>query len=481
MLSHRKTCSTLLGLMVWFTVAGLAQDTTPAEGSGFRYTYPVRDTSGRQTVAASPTSAPASTADAVPAPPAPSPGPSRGPLSQGPPQVAADSFETVGQVGDMPVDVGEGRFERGPFRYSFAVYEGYNSNVNTQPDNGVESLYTELAAGISYEFGSSRLQLTTSLTAALSLYYNNSELRNDGLFPTINFLLGANYSATPQLDLSFATTTSLLSQPSFTVVGAPDTDQGDYIISNTTMGAKYLWLPKFATETTYNPLIFYYFDPGANTTDFSRVEQTIGQQFLFLWKPTTSLVAEYRFNTRNYFYAKNYDSIGNYGLLGVDHTLNPRSSLSFRGGVEQRINQNPDRVGTTPYLGPYGQLTFNYSLNPNTAISLGSRYGTTASNLDSFNQGQQFSLNLNLQQQITRRIAANAFFNYQNNYYNQPDSDEPEFYDNVFNTGVNVSFQVTRLWSLLAGYTFSMLDSTNTGLEKDYTQNIAYIGAELDF
>ena len=37
-------------------------------------------------------------------------------------------------------DIGEGRFEKRPFRYSFAVYEGYNSNVEGSSTDPVESL-----------------------------------------------------------------------------------------------------------------------------------------------------------------------------------------------------------------------------------------------------------------------------------------------------------------------------------------------------
>lgn len=461
------------------------QENGENNGSAFRFSYPVRDSQSGEVI--TPTTVPnggdvptAITAADLAA----------GEAISGTPVVpgiyaAADApFETLGDAASP--DIGEGVFSKSPFRYSFAVYEGYNSNVNTQSNNGVQSMYTEIAAGIGYEFGGSRLQLETSFGAALTYYYNNKNLDYDGLFPTLNFILGANYEATPRLDLSLNTTTTLQTQPNFTTAGSSDYYQGPYIISDTTLGAKYLWLPKFATETTYNPVLWYYLDPGALATDFSRYEQTVGQQFIFLWKPQTSLVAEYRFNTRNYFYAKNYDSIGNYGLLGVDHVLNPRSTLTFRGGVEQRFMQNPDTVGTNDYFGPYGQLNFNYALNPDTTVALQTRYGTTASNLTNYNQGQQLLFGLNLAHQLTRRIALSGFFNYQNNYYNQPDSVvngvniAPDFYDNVFNTGINMSFQINRVWSILAGYTFTALDSTNTQQQKDYTQNIVFIGAEID-
>lgn len=446
------------------------------EGSKFRFTYPVRDNGSNQLFTEEKNG---DVPSAVSETDLATGGQLAEPLQV--PDNSGESFTTVGnEAGQELPDVGAGRFQKRPFRYSFSVYEGYNSNVNTQNSGGVSSLYTEVAAGIGYDFGGSRLQLKVDLGAAATFYYNNKGLRNDGIYPTINLAVGANYAATERLDLSFSTSTSLLSQPNFTVAGAPDTDQGPYIISSTSFGGKYLWMPKLATETTYSPLIFYYLDPGAQATDFSRVEQTIGQQFFFLWKPTTSLVVEYRFNTRNYFIAKNYDSYGNYALLGFDHTLNPRSTLSFRGGAEQRVNQNPDTTGTNNYLGPYAQLNFNYALGQNTSLGLQSRYGTTASGLSNYNQGQQLLFGLNASHQFTRRIGANIFFNYQNNYYNQPNSTEPNFYDNVFNTGVNLSFKVNRIWSLLLGYTYSMLDSTSTTQQKDYTQNIAFIGSEID-
>lgn len=463
------------------TIEEVAPGNSETNNAGFRFSYPVRDNeSGEMVTPQAP--APEDRAPAPVSRPAPLPEPE--PMSIAGTGGAYDTrdFETVGgSTADASVDLGEGIFTRSPFRYSFAVYEGYNSNVNTQPNGGVSSMYTEIAAGIAYEFGTSRLQLSTALAGGLTFFYNNKDLDDNGLFPTVNFTLGANYAATPRLDLSLSTATSLLSQPNFAQAGSADYYQGPYILSNSRIGAKYLWLPKFATETSYNPVFWYYLQPGSNTTDFSRFEQTISQQFLFLWKPQTALVAEYRFNTRNYFYAKNYDSIGNYGLLGFDHTLNPRSTATFRGGVEQRIMQNPNASSSSDYVGPFGELNFNYSLRPETVATLLARYGTSASNLSGFNQSQQMLIGSNLAHRFGRRLAGNLFFNYQNNYYNQPNSNLSSFSNNVFNTGVNLAFQVNRVVSLQGGYTFTALSSTDTVFERDYTQSIVFLGVEMDF
>ncbi len=454
---------------------------TDAKPSNFRYTYPVRDSGSGQVYTESQNKAPSGVSRTS----------ATGESYQGnaADQMEPADFEAVGggESGGI-ADIGEGIFQRRPYRFSFAVYEGYNSNVNTAQNNGVASMYTQVSAGVGYDFGTSRLQLSTSLSAALVFYYDHQGLDNNGLFPTVNFVLGANYAATPRLDLSFATATSLLSAGNYSTSGAPTSFQGSYIMSDTSFGAKYLWMPKLATETIYNPTLYYFLDQGYNETQ-GRVEQTISQQFLFLWKPTTTLVAEYRFNTRNYFYDNSLNSFGNYALLGFDHTLNPRSTLTVRAGAEQRINQNPTpgQSGSNNYIGPFAQMNLNYAAGKDTIVGFNARYGTTASGLSNYNQGQQLLIGLNASHQFTRRIAANVFLNYQNNFYKQPDSTvdgievAPDFYDNVYNTGVNASFKVNRVISLLAGYTFSTLLSSNTDQQRNYTQNIAYIGAEFDF
>lgn len=444
------------------------------QASNFRYTYPVRDSSSEQVYTEQKAA------------------PRTAPRVENNLREATDSadFETVGGDYVLPSpDIGEGIFSKRPYRISLAIFEGYNSNVNTQQDNGVASMYTQISGGISYDFGTPRLELNTSLTAGLTYYYNQNGLDNDGLFPTGYLVIGAKYAATPKLDLSFSTSTGLLSAGNYSTPGAPNSFQGSYILSDSTLGASYRWMPKFTTVTTYNPRIFYFADQNYNDTQ-GRVEQTFSQQFQFLWKPTTTLVAEYRFDTRNYYQPNNLNSVGNYALLGFDHTLNPRASVSLRAGAEQRFNQNPTygQGGTdSMYIGPFAQLSGNYAVGKGTTVGLQSRYGTTASGLNNYNQGQQFLLGVNAAHQFTRRISMSTFLNFQNNVYKQPDSTvdgvetAPDFSANVFNAGLNATFAINRMWSLLAGYTYTSSMSTDTIQLRDYTQNIVYVGTQVNF
>ena len=384
-------------------------------------------------------------------------------------------------------DIGEGRFEKRPFRYSFAVYEGYNSNVEGSSTDPVESLYTSIAAGMDYAFGSSRLELGITLDAELGFYYNNDQLQDDGLFPNITLGLNANYKATSRLDLSFVNSTALLSQPDFASgTGGPSNYQGDYLTSSTTLSAVYRWSEKFNTVTSYAPFVTYYFQPtGDNLSNF---DQTIGQQFVFQWKPLTQLVAEYRFNLRNYFELADYNSLGNYALLGFNYKPGKRTAVIFRGGAEQRISQNPVNGGTYNYIGPFGQLDFEYTFGERTSVGLTSRYGTTATGVTDYTQNQQFLVGLRASHNFGRRLSLGIFVNYQNNAYAQPGGEldgvdlTPSFSYNVFNAGLNAAYYlIPDKLSLQAGYTFTSQVSGNTEQQGNYSQNVVFIGTQLNF
>lgn len=462
-------------------------------GAGFRFTYPVRDAGSERIYTET---NPPATGD-EPAPAQTTAGQNRTAMEA---SAAAENAAEINlelaedtMIGEenMPQqswpDVGEGRFEKRPFRYSFAVYEGYNSNVNGSTTDQVESLYTSIAAGMDYLFGSSRLNLGITLDAALAFYYNNEQLQNDGLFPTITLGLNANYKATPRLDLSFVNSTALLSQPNFgSSGGGPSNYQGNYVTSATTLNAEYRWAEKLSTVTTYSPFVTYYLEPIGD--DFSYFDQTLGQQVVFLWKPLTQLVAEYRFNLRNYFELTDYNSLGNYALLGFNHTLNPRANIIFRAGAEQRISQNPVTGGTYNYIGPFGQFDFVYAVGDRTSIGLNSRYGTTGTGINNYSQNQQLSVGLSASHRLGRRLTLGAFANYQNNYYAQPNGDidgtnlTPSFSYGVLNAGLNASYYIfPEKWSLQAGYSFTGLNSGDTDQQGNYTQNIMFLGTQLEF
>ncbi len=467
--------------------------TSATNPAGFRFSYPVRD--GDTNDVYTETKPPATSSVTPAAPTSADQGDVRSPsmaaqstgtttaarkrARASTPRTPTMEEEVATPFGVQPenVDIGEGRFERSPFRFTFGLSEGYNSNVNTTSSNPIESVYTAINAGVTYAFGGPRLSLQTGLAANLTYYYSAPPSNN--WLPNLTWNFAADYKATERMSFSLTTMTAYLSEGASNLYGAPTSNLGEYFYSDTMLAMEYKWAPKFSTITSYNPLFVIYME-DAQQSQIGRVEQTVGQQFVFLWRPTTNLVAEYRFNTRNYFENINLDSWGNIFLAGFDHTLNPSSQIIFRGGVEQRLNNNPYGGGENFYLGPFGQLSFNYSLGANTDIALYSRYGTAASGLGDINQGQQLLLGFSVTRAITARISVKAFLNYQNNYYDQPDANFSSFSDNVYTGGVTVGYAINRAWSINAGYQYNGVTSGNQNQQGDYNQSIAFIGAQVE-
>lgn len=370
---------------------------------------------------------------------------------------------------------GQGGAEaRGKKRWSLqtGVYEGYNSNVDTTNSDPRGSLYTQLTADGQYRLGNSRTAVTADIGAGLSFYYDSPD--GQSFYPNVEIGAGIRHSASSRLDLTLETTTAYLSEPSYNIPGA-SVNQGSYWFSSTTLGATYRWKPKISLKTAWQVDLYLYQDQYAQD-NLGRIEQTGSQQVVFLWKPATSLVGEYRINPRTYFYDPGMDSIGQFFLLGADHTFNPRVEGYFRAGLEQRWLSEP-QGGEGLYLGPYGEFGISGNL-AKTKLDLRGRYGTQSSGIVGVGESDTLSFSLAAERKITSRIALSADVNYQNNRFNQQNSGD-NFTDNVLDAGLGLSYRIGRLVSLQGGYRYSTLLSGES--YRDYTRSIIYMGTEVNF
>ncbi|MGA7216111.1 MAG: hypothetical protein WBX20_18050 [Terrimicrobiaceae bacterium] len=366
-----------------------------------------------------------------------------------------------------------GIFDKRPYKMTFAVREGFDSNVFQTRDNPDSSFYTNWAAGLNYSAGNSRFQLQTSLGAGLTCYYTRpgDKLDFNGLFD-----LNATYLATPRLTLSFDTSTAYLSQPDQTIVGGNNQQNGDYVYSTTTVAAAYRVTETVSSVTSYNFATIVYTQSDTND-QLGYVSQTLAQSFRWLWKPRTALVTEYRINLISYFSA-DLGSLGNYFLVGFDQTVNPRLTWSVRGGLQVNLNKDPVD-GSSTYFGPYGQSILSYQFGEGSVLSWSLRYGTEASGLADVSQRQTFRTGLVLVRAITARISANLAADYQGNYYDQSGVIS-SFFENVFNISAGVKFTVNRLVSLETGYQFSA-DYAPDETSREYKRNVVFMGVNTSF
>ena len=384
-------------------------------------------------------------------------------------------------IGERPDGEGEGPgmnpigiFGSSPFRYSFSVREGYDDNLFTTRTDQDKSFYTNWAAGVNYQFGSPRLQLTTSLGAGVTYYYTRP---GDKIDYNGQFALSAVYLATPKLMLSLNTTIAYLSQPDTNIIGGTNRVNGDYIYTNSSIEGAYQWSEKFSTVTGYSAYANYYLEDELNDTQ-SFWSSTIKQSFRWLLLPKTTVVAEYRANPIIYTGGADLNSFGNFALLGFDQVFNPRFKWTARLGVEQRFNQNPVD-GNSIYFGPYGESNLSYQFGPASTLSWNARYGTEPSGLTNVTQRQTFRTGIAVAHAFTPRISANLGFNFEVDYFDQSGVVDP-FYETIFDVALGVNYKINRTVSLSVGYQYvNVMAPENISFE--YTRNVAFVGANLSF
>lgn len=372
-----------------------------------------------------------------------------------------------------PSAVALGIFAQKPFKLVLAVREGYDSNLFLTKDNTQSSFFTNVAGGLSYGFGTSRLKFTSFLGGGITYYYSRPGDKVDfnGVYSA-----DATYLATPRLTLRLETSTLYLSQPDYSIEGASNQDNGDYIVSSTTLSGTYQWTPIISSVTKVGISTIYYTEEEVND-DLGYFTFTLAQSIQWLWKPKTTLVAEYRASPTIY-YSADLNQFSNFFLLGFDQIFNPRFKWNLRGGAQVNFNENPVD-GSSIYIGPYIESTLSYQYGPASNLFWNLRYGTEASGLTNVTQRQTFRTGLGVTHAITARLAASFGLNYQANYYDQAGVID-SYIENVVDAVIALRFQMNRFSAFEVGYQYvtSILPEEQGG---GYDKSVAFVSANLAF
>jgi len=361
-----------------------------------------------------------------------------------------------------------------PLNFSAAVREGYDSNCFTTRTDPTTSFYTNVAGGVSYEFGGPRLQLTSSLGAGATLYYTRP---GDKMDFNGEFSLNATYLATPKLRLSFGTTIAYMSQPDTNIIGGSSRVTGDYIYSNTSIDAAYQWTEKLSTVTGYQIYGNRYMEQTLNDTQ-SYISQTIRQSVRWLLLPKTTVLVEYRANPIIYVGGAGLNSFGNFALVGFDQIFNPRFKWTARLGAEQRFNENPVD-GNSIYLGPFGESNLSYQFGQASTLSWNARYGTEPSGLTNVTQRQTFRTGLDVNHGFTQRITGTLGLGLEVDSFNQ-DNVISTFTQTIFSATAGLNFKVNRTVSLSAGYQLTSVYAPKN-IAFEYNRSVAFGGVNFAF
>jgi len=268
---------------------------------------------------------------------------------------------------------------------------------------------------------------------------------------------------------------SYQTEPDFSIAAGLNQRAGNYFYTSDKGTVTYLWTPRFSTATSYTFGALQYDDKAAGFFQ-DRIENTVGNEFRFLVWPTTTLVAEYRFQAVNYQYVNN-NSTTNFVLAGFDHSFTPRFNISFRGGAEFRDNETGGEQ-TSPYF----ENTVNYVVGKQTSVAWTINYGIQEPDVITSQSTETFRTGLSASHNFTPRISGTLGAYYEHDVFqgntisgaNTSGSTQDDI-----DLAITLRYAITRYLGVTVGYNYTDLWSDIPF--QGYTRNRAWGGLNFIF
>ena len=382
----------------------------------------------------------------------------------------------------MSDDLGVGNFSRFPVKISISLREGYDDNVFTSSIDKQESWFTNGGIALNYDFGSPRTQISLGAGAGVTYYWDtgNNANGNDDYDINAYISLSLTHKASPRLTFALSSYLTYQSQPDFAQAIGLNRRSGNFFYTQDKGTVSYLWTPRFSTATSYTFVALRYDDQSVGFFE-DRIENVFGNEFRFLLWPTTTLVAEYRFQVVSYDRIDR-DSMTHFALGGFDHSFSPRFSLSVRAGAEFRNYSSNDPANNGIDSSPYAEATLNYALGKDTSLSLTNRYGIEEPDVATNPSRRTFRTGLSVKHNFTPRISGQLGAYYQHDEYdgvNSPTFVADGFTEDAFDVALSLRYAITRWLALEGGYNHTEVSSDADF--RDYSRNRAWAGVNLTF
>ena len=370
---------------------------------------------------------------------------------------------------------GVGVFSRTPIQIYASISGGYDDNVNTLRSSKQGSAFTNGNIILDYTFGDPRLQLILNAGAGGSYYYEHVSGQNYDI--DLKGAVGITYKSSPRLTLGSTLLVDYLTEPNFNTPGGLSSRNGNYLYTTDKAFGAYNWSQRFSTKTSYTFEAFNYENKAVGAFS-NRVSNTFGNEFQLQLVPTTSLVAEYRYDIITYENAA-LDSTTHFALGGIDHTFNPRLSASLRGGAEFRsYDQDGDRRA------PYFEGSVTYALGKRVSVTWNNRYGLEEPDVLGSQSRTTFRTGLQTKFNLTSRISSTVDLYYVHDDYpaftsGTPPVVTPGFTQNTFDGNLSLRYAITPLFGVQAGYHYTNI--TSDIQFREYSRNRVFAGVSLTF
>jgi hypothetical protein len=367
---------------------------------------------------------------------------------------------------------GLGVFSSLPFVVTATVRGGYDDNIATTHTNEQDSYFINAGAAATYTMGNPRTRVDLTLGGGVTYYFHHIP-GSDDYEPNVYVGLSLTHKATPRLLLAATAYAAYQQEPDFSLGLGLNRRSGNFFYTQDKFTATYIWTPRFSTATSYT-LGAVQYDSNAIGFFEDRWENTLGNEFRFLLWPTTTVVAEYRYQIISYDHI-NRDSMSHFALGGFDHTFNPRFNASFRGGVEFR-DYDSDGSKTAPYF----EGTLTYAVEKNASISWTNRYAIEEPDVLSNQSRKTFRTGLRGNYNFTPRISGILGAYYEHDAYDASTMPPASAFDeDAFDLSLTVRYAINRFFGVEAGYAHTEVTSDIN--VREYSRNRYWGGLNITF
>ena len=362
----------------------------------------------------------------------------------------------------------EGNFTSLPFRASIYGNIGYDDNVYDSHDNRRGSGFNSLGVNLGSQIANPRTRLDALLSAGFVAYWDRP---GHTIAPDITLNVEFTHQFSPRAIIGISSFMTYQDAPDVVLGLNQANNISDYFYSANTIAFGYQWTRRFSTVTSYT-LDTLFYDNSVAAHDDDWLQHIFGQQFRFLVLPMINAVAEYRFGYVDYLYLDN-NSYSHYVLGGIDATLSPRLEFGFRAGAEFRHLEGP-QGGDVSY--PYFESTLAYRYQPGSTLQWYNRYGLEQPDLAGPGYRKTFRTGIRVNHQFGEKWRGIAAAYYSWNEYHVAG---PIFTEDIVDVSLQSSYQLTRAFSLDAGYTFTR-DFSDI-VTRDYYRNRVFVGGTFSF
>lgn len=401
---------------------------------------------------------------------------------------------------------GIGKFSRLPFHLLVSARGGYDDNVTTSGALGNASAFIGPSGEINYKFGDPRTTVNLKFNAGIVYYLDRSlgptptppPFATPAPTPSLqdydsNISLGLTllHKASARLTLGAVAYLAYQTEPDFSANVGTNRRSGNYLHTTDKIHADYQWKPRFSTSTSYDLFLVRY-DESAFSAFLDRSEHILGNQFLFLLWPQTTLVAEVRLQIVTYDQGSSTfsrsDSTTELLLGGVQHKFSPRFGISLRGGVELRsFESGGERTE------PYFESSLNYALGERTTLGWTNRYSLEEPGVVGSRSLSTYRTGLQARHGFTSRISGTIGAYYVHDDYAEGPRPPPivtpfgtfrppaapAFTEDTLDITLQVRFEINRTFSADVGY--SHTEVTSDQALRDYSRNRFYGGINFSF